>query len=173
LKSNYYMKFFQILVLAVLFPILTGATSHKYYVSITKIEHVTESESLQIITQIFIDDIEDVLQERYNPNISLGTKKETKADAAFLKEYILHKLKIKVNGNQIALNYLGKEYDVDMVKSYIEVTGIADIKSMEIENKVLMDLFTDQQNIIHFKSKKSRRSLILDKENPKGVLNFN
>lgn len=167
------MKFLQILFLSVLFTLLTGATSHKYYVSITKIEHVADSQSLQIITQIFIDDIEDVLQERYSDNISLGTKKETKADAAFLKEYILQKLKIKVNGKPLELNYLGKEYDVDMVKSYIEVTGIEEIESLEIENKLLMDLFTDQQNIIHFKSKQSRRSLILDKENPKGVLNFN
>ena len=144
------MKFLQILFLSVLFTLLTGATSHKYYVSITKIEHVADSQSLQIITQIFIDDIEDVLQERYSANISLGTKKETKADAAFLKEYILQKLKIKVNGKPLELNYLGKEYDVDMVKSYIEVTGIEEIESLEIENKLLMDLFTDQQKYYSF-----------------------
>lgn len=166
------MKFLQIIVLAVLFPLLTGATSHKYFVSITKLEYVADSQTLQIITQIFIDDVEDVLQSRYSPDITLGTKKETRADAAFLKEYILQKLKIKINDTPVELNYLGKEYDIDMVKSYIEITGIEDIESLEIENKVLMDLFTDQQNIIHFKSQKSRRSLILDKENPKGVLNF-
>jgi hypothetical protein len=167
------MKYFRIVILAVLFIIITSSTTHKYFVSITKIEYVSDSSDLQIITQIFIDDIEDVLQERYGADISLGTTKETKKDAAFLKEYILQKLKIKINGIPVELNYLGREYDVDMVKSYIEVSGIKEINSIEVENKILFDLFSEQQNIIHFKSKDSRRSLILEKDNPKGVLNFN
>ena len=167
------MKYFRIAILVVLFPLISGSTTHKYFVSITKIEYVADSEDLQIITQIFIDDIEDVLQERYGTDISLGTKKETKKDATFLKEYILQKLKIKINGIPVELNYLGREYDVDMVKSYIEVRGVKEIDSIEVENKILFDLFSEQQNIIHYKSKDSRRSLILEKDNPKGVLNFN
>lgn len=168
------MKFLKIAFLIVLFPVLTGATSaHKFYVSITKIEYVAESESLQIITQLFIEDVEQVLRQRYNPNISLGTPKETEADAAFLKQYILQKLKIEVNGTPLTLNYIGKEYDTDMVKSYMEVTGVSEVKDILVENKALMDLFDDQQNIIHYKNKKTRKSMMLDRDNPKGVLNFN
>lgn len=166
------MNYLKIIILVLLFPLLTGSTTHKYYVSITKIEHVTESESLQIITQIFIDDIEEVLRERYGASIFLGTKKETGADAAFLKEYILQKLKLEVNGAAVELNYLGKEYDTDMVKSFIEVTGIPKLTTISVENKVLMDLYPEQQNIIHLKTHTSRKSLILDIQNPKGMLNF-
>ena len=166
------MKYFRIAILVVLFPLMTGSSTHKYFVSITKIEYVAESGDLQIITQIFTDDIEDVLQERYGADITLGTKKETKKDETFLKEYILQKLKIKVDGTPVELNYLGREYDVDMVKSYIEVSGIDEINSIEVENKVLFDLFPEQQNIIHYKSNDSRRSLILERDSPKGVLNF-
>jgi hypothetical protein len=36
----------------------------------------------------------------------------------------------------------------------------------------LFDTFEDQQNIIHIKTPEKRRSLVLDKENPKGLLNF-
>jgi len=167
------MKYLKIAFLVVLFPLLTGATSaHKFYVSITKIEYVAKSQSLQIITQLFIEDVEQVLRERYNPNISLGTTKETEADGAFLKQYILQKLKIEVNGVPVVLNYLGKEYDTDMVKSYIEVTGVSEVNKIEVENKMLMDLFEEQQNIIHFKNNKIRKSLTLGRDNPKGVLNF-
>ena len=167
------MKFLKFVLLILLFPVITGSAAHKFYVSTTKIEHVAESESVQIITHIFIDDIEDVLQERYSPNISLGIENEDPKDAVFLKEYILQKLKIKINGAEANLDYLGHEYEMDIVKSYIEVVGIKDLKTIDIENKVLMDLFADQQNIIHVKTAKRRRSLVLDKENPKGVLNFN
>ena len=167
------MKFLKITLLVLLFPLITGSTEHKFYVSITKIEYVAENESLQIITQFFIDDIEEVLQKRYRPDVSLGTIKETEEDVALLKGYILQKLNISVNGTPVTLDYLGIEYDVDMVKSYIEVTGVKEFKSLEIEFKALTELFTEQQNIIHFKTAEIRKSLILDIDNPKGVLNFN
>ncbi len=166
------MKIFKITLLVLLFPLITASTTHKFYVSITKIEYVAESESLQIINQMFIDDIEDVLQERYNQQVSLGTSKETESDAAFLEEYLLQKLKITVDDKPVAFNYLGKEYETDLVKSYIEVLGVKDFKTIEIENKALMDLFPEQQNIIHVKVKNSRKSVILDTDNPKGLLNF-
>lgn len=167
------MKFLKITLLLALFSLLISFTVHKFYVSITKIEYVEESESLQIISQIFTDDIEDVLQARYSPDISIGTKKETPADAAFLKEYILQKFKIKVNGAEVKMDYLGREYETDMVKVFIEVHNIDEFKTIEIENKFLFGLFSEQQNIIHVKTSKNRRSLILERDNPKGVLNFN
>ncbi|WP_157632637.1 DUF6702 family protein [Cochleicola gelatinilyticus] len=166
------IKFVRIAFVLLLFPLLTASSAHKFYVSITKIEYVEEKESLQIITQIFIDDVEDVLQKRYDPNVSLATKKEREADIELLTKYILQKLKIKVNGELVELKYIGKEYDIDIVKSYFEIKGVKNIKNIEIDNTVLMDLFEEQQNIIHLKTASKRRSLILDKENPKGLLNF-
>jgi uncharacterized protein DUF6702 len=142
-------------------------------VSITKIEFSEEEQSLQIINKLFIDDIEDVLQERYNPSISLDPEKETPKDADFLKEYVLQKLKINVNGTPVKLNYIGHEYDNDVVKSYIEVVNISELKTIEVENKMLMDLFEKQQNIVHIKRFKKRKSLVLDIDNPRGLLNFN
>ncbi len=152
---------------------VSGTPEHKFYVSITKIEYVKEKSSLQIITKIFIDDIEAALQKRFDPSISLDTKKETEAADEDLKKYILQKIFIKVNGKPVTLDYIGKEYDTDMVVAYIEVKNVKELNTIEIENKVLMDMFPEQQNIIHLKTPKSRRSLILDRDEPKGKLDFN
>ncbi len=167
------MKYFKIYLLLFLFPLVTASTSHKFYVSITAIEYVEDQQSLQIITKIFIEDIEQALQERYDSSISLATKKETEDDANYLSDYILQKLKIKVNGELVTLNYIGKEYDLDILKAYIEIENVTEFKTIEIENRILIDKFSEQQNIIHLKTSSSRRSLILDNDNPKGVLNFN
>lgn len=166
------MKFLKIAVSLIFIPLLLGLVSHKYYVGITKIEYISESKSLQIISQVFVEDLELALSSRYNVDISLGTDKERLEDKELIKEYILNKLTIEVNGSPVILNYIGMEYNSDMVKCYIEVTNVSEIKSLEIENKVLMDQFSEQQNIVHFKSEKNRRSIILYKDNPKGVLNF-
>ena len=151
---------------------VSATPAHKFYVSITKIEYVKEKSSLQIITKIFIDDIEDALQQHYDPSISLDTKKETEAADEDLKKYILQKINIKVNGKPVTLDYIGKEYDTDMVVAYIEVKNVKELKTIEIENKVLMEMFPEQQNIVHLKTPNSRKSLILDKDEPNGKLNF-
>ena len=144
---------------------VSATPAHKFYVSITKIEYVKEKSSLQIITKIFTDDIEDALQQRYNSSISLDTKKETAEADEDLKNYILQKINIKVNGKPVKLDYIGKEYDADMLVAYIEVKDVKELKTIE--------MFPEQQNIIHLKTPKSRRSLILDRDEPKGKLDFN
>ncbi len=160
------------LLLILFFPLLTASAPHKFYVSITKIEYVKEKQSLQVITKIFTDDIEKALQQQYDPSISIGTKKETEKDTDFLKSYILQHLKISVNGKPATLNYIGQEYDIDMVDAYIEITNVKDLKSLKVENKMLFDIFEEQQNIIHLKTPTTRRSLILERDKPNGVLNF-
>lgn len=152
---------------------MSGAPVHKFYVSITKIEYVKEKNSIQIITKIFIDDIEDALQQQYDPSISLDTKKETEKADADLKKYILQKLNIKVNGKAVSINYIGKEYDTDMVVAYLEITDVKELKTITIENKLLFEMFPEQQNIIHLKTPSSRKSLMLDRDEPKGELKFN
>ena len=140
--------------------------------STTRIEYVPEEQSLQIISEIFIDDIEAVLNKRTMKKVHLDSKKETKEDELLLKEYVFKKLSIYVNGIQVPYTYIGRSYDIDRVKMYLEVTDVSELKSLEIENKVLFDGFEDQQNIIHLKTPNVRRSLVLEKENPKGLLNF-
>lgn len=167
------MKYFRILLLLLVFPLVSATSAHKFYVSITKIEYVKEKSSLQIITKIFTDDIEDALQQRYDSSISLDTQKETKTVDEDVKKYLLQKISIKVNGKPVQLDYIGKEYDVDMLVAYMEVTNVPDLKSLEIDNKILMEIFPEQQNIIHLKTPTSRKSLILDNDEPSGKLKFN
>lgn len=166
------MKYFKIAIFLLIIPILISSTAHKFYVSTTKVEFVKEKKVIQIITKIFTEDLEQVLQARYSPTVSLDSKKETEADVSLLKKYLFQKIKVKVNGATVSLNYIGKEYDIDIAKIYFEIENISELQYIEIENKVLIDMFSEQQNIIHLKISNSRRSLILDKANPKGVLNF-
>ena len=166
------MRYLRIFILLLVFPLVSAISAHKFYVSITKIEYVKEKNSIQIIAKIFTDDMENALRQRYDRSISLDSKKETEVADEDLKKYILQKIKIKVNGKSVQLNYIGKEYDTDMVVAYMEVTEVKELKTIEIENKVLMEVYPEQQNIIHLKTPKSRRSLILDIDEPSGKLKF-
>ncbi|MFK5982482.1 MAG: hypothetical protein QM499_06175 [Flavobacteriaceae bacterium] len=167
------MKILKTTFLLLVFPLMISSTSHKFYVSTTNVEFVKEKQVVQIITKIFIEDVEQALQARYDPSISLDSPKEKVSDVEFLRKYVLQKMKLKINNKDVKLSYIGKEYDIDIVNMYFEIENISEVNSIEIENKVLFDMFPEQQNIIHFKTSESRKSLVLDEDNPKGVLNFN
>ncbi len=152
---------------------MTSSVSHKFYVSTTTIEYVKEKDAIQIISKMFVEDLEVILQERYDPSVVLDPKKETEIDLNYLRKYVFQKFKIKINDKQVQLNYIGKEYDIDIVNMYFEIENISVLKSIEIENKILFDKFPEQQNIIHLITPESRKNLILDKNHPNGLLNFN
>ena len=166
------MRFFNIFILAIIFPVLMGATVHKFYASTTRVEYVPQEQSLQIITEIFTDDIQQALTERNLKQVNLDSKKQTPTDVLLLRDYVFKKLVVFVNGTKREFNYIGLQYDVDRVKLYLEITNVSALEQIEIENKILFDTFQDQQNIIHVKTPETRRSLVLDNENPKGLLNF-
>ena len=169
MKSNLKIIVFCLLI----FTFLTGFVAHKFYVSTTKVEYVKERKSIQIISKIFVEDLEQVLQERNSSRVQLDPKKETDLDQSYLLNYISQKLKFKINEKEAQLIYIGKEYDIDILNIYFEIEDVDSLESIRIENKILIDLFPEQQNIIHFSNEKNKRNLILDKNHPTGLLNFN
>ncbi|MHA7059945.1 DUF6702 family protein [Aquimarina sp. M1] len=166
------MKKLLIILSGVLMFLSSFTVLHKFYVSVTQIEYVEEQNSLQIISRIFIDDIEKVLRQRYDQNIELVSEKNEAKIDKYLHTYLNQKLTIKVNGKQVVFNFIGKEYDNDLVLCYLEVENVGSLSTITVANQTLMDFFEEQQNIIHVKKGKKRKSLILEKENDMGMLKF-
>jgi len=162
-----------IVVFSLLFISLSSFTMlHKFYVSVTQVEYDKDQESLQIISRIFIDDIEEILQYRYDETLVLTTPKQQAKVDQYLYQYLQKKLTILVNNEPVVFNFIGTEYDNDLILCYLEVEGVSSLENITISNRLLMELFDEQQNIIHIKKGKKRKSLILEKEKDTGVLKF-
>jgi hypothetical protein len=56
------------------------------------------------------------------------------------------------------------------VIGYYKIVDITTIKSLSIQNTSLMEVFSDQQNIIQTNFNGKKQSLLLTLENPNGVL---
>ena len=150
-------------------------TLHKFYLSVTEVYYSEEDKTLQMISRIFIDDLEQVLEDRYQRDFDLATDNEFADANAFIDRYLSSKMILKINGEIIPFKLLGKEYDNDVVKCYVETTTPIDyktVKNIEIKNTLFFEAFEEQQNIIHFKLDKRKKSFILIRENDKGLLNF-
>jgi hypothetical protein len=153
-------------------PLLAFTAVHKFYVSATDIEYNEENRSLQIISQVFIDDMEDLLQERYSKELFLLKKGEHPKADAYIEKYFKSKLLISVNGKQRELNYIGKEYNNDQLVLYLEAENVETPKRISVENTVLSDLFPEQKNVVKVEYKGTIKSLLLSRDLPEGSLNF-
>ncbi len=168
------MKLLSVFLLLTLLPFTPNKSeAHKYYVSVTKIDYVKSQESLQIISQIFIDDFENLIRQRYDDSITLGIEDESSMVDHYIDRYLKAKLLININGDAAKLDFIGKEYKDDIVYCYIEVTNISEINTITITNKILFDVFEDQQNIVRTSINGKDKSFILTSADNKGVLNFN
>ncbi len=166
-------KIIVFLLLMTSVPLTSSFTAvHKFYVSVTQVEYNNEKNSLQVITSIFIDDIEDLIHERYDASVILGVDKEDPHVNKYLETYLRKKLTFVVNQKEVSFTYLGKEYEDDLIICYLEIENITSLETIKITNQVLMDLFEEQQNIVHVKKGNKRKSLILEKEREIGMLKF-
>lgn len=164
---------YSILALLIL-PFFTSSNErHEYYVSVTEIKYAKEQQSLQIVSQIFINDFEKLLRERYDESITLEPDSEFKIIENYMKRYIADKLKIKLNGSAVNFKFIGKEYIEDITYCYLEIENVSEIKSLEVTNRILFDILPEQQNIVRLKLLNKNRSFLLVPDNDKCMLNFN
>lgn len=143
---------------------LSSFSFHKFYVSIYQVNYVPEKKMLQITSRIFIDDLNTVLEKNYRQRTSIGEKTEKEEDVILMKKYINDNFSIKINGQKKQINFLSKELDNNVVVCYLSVKDIPRIKSIEIQNKILLDLNSEQQNIIQTNILGKKKSLMFEEE---------
>jgi hypothetical protein len=159
-------KYLSVLLLVPLFAF----TLHKYYLSLCEIEYVEDQQSIQIILGIFIDDLEVVLNKEHQLKLNLATNNEDPNIDAYYENYLNTHFKVITNNKLSTYQYLGKEYNDDIVRFYLEVQNIENLKSIEIFNNCLVEEFKEQQNIIKIKVNKLNKTYYLDKTNANCLL---
>lgn len=162
------VKFIYLLLILPLFAF----TVHKYYISLCEIEYVESKQAVQITLGMFIDDIEYSLNQDNNANLKIATKNEVAAIDEYFENYLNAHFIVKINNKIQGYTYIGKEYDDDIVRFYLEITDIKSLNSIEVTNTSLIKYFDQQQNIIKIKANKKNKTYYLDKETYKCLLKF-
>lgn len=154
-----------------LIPLL-AFTTHKYYISSTKIEYKKESKTIQITMRFFIDDLQETINRTYSKDVELALPNEPKEIDSLINNYISKKLEVIINTNKKAYSFLGKEYNNDEIYIYLEIENVEFIKAIEIKNSMLMEIFSEQQNIIKLYINDTKKTFLLTKQKDKDSLKF-
>lgn len=165
------MQFKKIIVILLVLP-LFAFTMHKYYVSLCEIEYLKEKQSIQITLGVFIEDLEFILNKNSGKQLNLGSKTEVGNIDDHYKKYLNDHLLISVNGKNQPYKFIGKEYDGDIVRFYLEINNIKELKSIEVTNNILINEFDNQKNIVKIKVKDFNKTFYLNKSNDKSLLKF-
>jgi len=150
---------------------------HEFHLSKCDINYNEEEKALQISLRIFIDDLEEaiaaVLKE---DNLKLCTSKEAVNADSILVVYLSENLKVDVDNVKHQISYVGKEVSDDLlaVWCYFEVLDVAPQKAISIENKILIETFDDQSNVVSLKYSKDKKDyFLLQKGETSGTLQLN
>jgi hypothetical protein len=147
-------------------------SAHKYYLSLTQITFKPASKTVQVIINVFMDDIETALNSDYKIDLQLTTKKELENNDVYFKKFLKEKIHFKVDGIAKEFTYLGKEYDADLIYFYLEIENINQLKTLEITNNILTKHFPQQQNMTKCKLGEKHKSILLTKKENSATFNY-
>ena len=143
------------------FIYLLGAVSfHNFYVSTTSIRFVPDEKSLQITTQVFLDDFESVLQQNGHEKTKLIPEVSQEEIDILVEDYLRKNITFKAKEKTIDFEFLGKVYKNDVLIAYMELKMDSIQSSLSIKNTIFFDYLPDQKNIIHFKFASKRKSFL-------------
>jgi len=145
---------------------------HPFFVSVCDIEYRPKQESLQITHKIFWDDLESAFKKEYKQSFDLLHVKDTTAFNQQLDTYIQKNFQVKINDKALNLKFVGWEIEGDALWCYQEATKVKKFSSIVVKSSVLMDLHSEQTNLVHVKKDGETKSLRLEKGSETGSLGF-
>ena len=145
-------------------------TTHKFYTAIYQINFVPKKKMVQITTRIFIDDLNEALENKFHKKILLASDNETPQDVDFLKKYLSEKFTLKINGQQKPMLFISKEIEDNILICYLKCVDISKIETLDVQNTIITEVHSEQQNIIQANFNNKKSSLLLDSETYKGML---
>jgi hypothetical protein len=125
--------------------------THPIHLSLCEIHHNPVSKKLEISLKIFTDDLEEALLMQGIRQLFIATEKEKEGSNEYIFKYIQGGLSIMEKGQKVRLNWVGKELSDDLmaVWCYMESEPVSVSVDITFKNCILMELFSDQKNIVH------------------------
>lgn len=156
------MKIRNTFSLILLFLLCSHAKVHDYYLSTTVVRHVEEKSEIQVVSKLFLEDVEDYLNlEREQPFV-LAPDNFPVAIEREIELFFQSQFQLLVNQQNYPIQYLGKSYEEDLIVLYGYVTLEQEPEEIVFDNRFLLDFLPSQQNIIHFKSSQKNKSFLAE-----------
>jgi hypothetical protein len=161
----------RLVLLLLVIGLNVGLSAHNLHLSVLEIKWNSDTTKLECALKVFTDDIQVSIA-----NVQLDSRWENKdyltVQKARTVNYLLNSLLFQAPGNA-SLNLIGEEVEGIVTWYYFELefhcSGGIVLKegptkyAVELENRLLLDQFDDQENIVHVIDGDEKESFLLDK----------
>ncbi len=141
---------------------------HPIYISVVEIN--SKENNLEIVFKIFRDDLEDGIKNNLGKNVSIDSQYKVDLNNKIIQEYLNAVTSIKVNNEKKELLFLNFILENERIKINTKINNNFIIDTIEIYNEILIDVFSNQKNIIFFNIYNQFNNDFLDKSKKKTVL---
>lgn len=160
-------------MLAISFLFLKLLMLHPFHVSVCDMEYKTDDKHLKISVRLFLDDLEVALKPASGlPRYDITDTTQWNVTQAILKTYLQNNLRLKADGHQIAITYLGSELEGDAMWCYLEVKNLKKFNNMTVYYTALTEEFDDQENLVHIRRNGVVRSCRTHKDKVQDTLSW-
>lgn len=160
-----------------IFIILTSVKSvysHKSYISISDYEYNSKTKEIEASLKITAHDFEYILEKKFNKRIHIEQIVDSSIVGQYLQLYLKKNIQISSAGQQTEFNYVGKQVNLrDELHFFFTFKHVLNPSSILVRNTLLFDLFSKQQNIIHYKYGGVLKSITLFADKSSGKIDFN
>ena len=125
------------------------AAAHKYYTSLARAEYNEESKAVEVALRVFADDFELALTRRSGRKVYLD---KTEDAAALALAYLRETFEVSGrDGRRVELRWVGMETQGDVAWLYFEAPLPEGPSGASLRDRVLLELFRTQVNIVNLK----------------------
>ena len=141
---------------------INGYENHEFYVSTTSVDFVLDKNEIQITSQFFLDDVENLIKFQ-KPNTTLIFEKTSNEDNnLIMRDFIQKNFKISINKKSQEVKYLGYELKDELLVVYYHTEfSNSEVFNIEVYNSFLINFIESQKNIVHVKFKNLKKSFLL------------
>ena len=141
---------------------------HAIYISVVEIN--SKNNNLEIVFKIFRDDLEDGIKNNLGKNVSIDSQYKVDLNNKIIQEYLNAVTSIKLNNEKKELLFLNFILENERIKVNTKINNNSIIDTIEIYNEILIDVFSNQKNVIFFNIYNQLNNDFLDKSKKKTVL---
>ena len=144
--------------------------SHPVYISTMSISIIDKK--IDFVMKLYLDDIEDALRLKNGFSISIDENQKLNLNYEYVEKYISENFKVYFNSEKVDLIFLEKKIINDVLELKTNIQFEDKIINIKIKNKILLDVYDNQSNIVFIKNLEKKYYYKFDISNTEKNINY-
>ena len=130
------------------------------------------NKKIDFVMKLYLDDIEDALRLKNGFSIPIDENQKLNSNYEYVEEYISENFKIYFNSEKVDLIFLDKKIINDVLELKTSIQFEDKIINIKIQNKILLDVYDNQSNIVFIKNLEKKKYYKFDISNTEKNINY-